>query len=87
MESQVGVVFFDPAGYSKSEIPVQAQLGNSFMAALKDTVVALYPDTLPTRSRECPYLILPTGDGAAIVLWRQAHNGCSSRRSVTRPCG
>lgn len=74
MESQVGVVvFFDLAGYSKSEIPVQAQLGNSFMAALKDTVVALYPDTPPTRSHECPYLILPTGDGAAIVLWRPAH--------------
>lgn len=73
MDSKIGVVvFFDLAGYSQSEIPVQAQLGNAFMTTLRDTVVTLYPDTPPIRSAGCPYLILPTGDGAAVVLWNQA---------------
>lgn len=73
MEPHSGVVvFFDLAGYSRREIPVQEQLGNLFMQALKEAVMELYPDTPPQRSADCPYLILPTGDGAAVILWRQA---------------
>ena len=73
MEPRGGVViFFDLAGYSRQAIPVQEQLGNAFMQALKEAVMDLYPDTTPQRDADCPYLILPTGDGAAVVLWRQA---------------
>lgn len=73
METPVGVVvFFDLAGYSKTEIPRQVQLGSSFMGELADAMAKLYPDHRPERTRQCPYLILPTGDGAAVVLWRQS---------------
>jgi len=73
MDSRVGVVvFFDLVGYSRSDIPAQQQLGQGFMQALRAMLIELYPGMTPQRSADCPYLILPTGDGAAIVLWQAA---------------
>lgn len=73
MAARVGaVVFFDLVGYSHNPAPVMAELGNGFMQAVKDATAALYPGVIPRRHETCPYLILPSGDGAAVILWETA---------------
>jgi hypothetical protein len=73
MASRVGVVVFvDLVGYSQNQTPVMEYLGNAFMQAVGHTVRALYPGVVPERTDTCPYLILPTGDGAAVILWDTA---------------
>lgn len=73
MASRVGVVvFFDLVSYSQHQTPVMAELGNEFMQAVQEVTGALYPGITPQRRESCPYLILPSGDGAAVILWETA---------------
>ena len=73
MEPRIGlVVCFDLPGYARQESLLQEPLGKAFMQALQEAILELYPDTTPERDADCPYLILPTGDGAAVILWRRA---------------
>lgn len=65
------IVFFDLVGYSTGMDPVQEQMGQGFMAALRETLTEVWQKE-PVRDEECPYLILPTGDGAAVIIWDKA---------------
>jgi hypothetical protein len=65
------VVFFDLAGYSKRSDPVQLQVANKFMKVVGDTLAGLW-DQPCTRKMETSYFVLPTGDGAAVILWEGA---------------
>jgi len=65
------VVFFDLTAFSTTTDPEQMRVAQSFMDALKAELAALWQEP-PSRSKESPYLVLPTGDGAATILWDKA---------------
>ncbi len=67
------VVFFDLTGFSISADPIQASIANAFKDVLKDELTRLFQKP-PARDDQSSYLVLPTGDGAAVILWDAASN-------------
>lgn len=65
------VVFFDLVGFSTHTDPKQVKMAQSFMNALRDGLTHLWRSPL-SKEEHSPFRILPTGDGAAIVIWEKA---------------
>ncbi|MBM4046172.1 MAG: hypothetical protein FJ279_13760 [Planctomycetes bacterium] len=65
------IIFFDLAGFSTAADPAQATMAQSFMDALKAELIGMWGSP-PVRSEDSRYLVLPTGDGAAAILWDKA---------------
>ena len=65
------VVFMDMVGYSKLSDPAQRALAAGFMQAVGNVLSELYGQNPAPRPNE-PYHVFTTGDGAGIILWKQA---------------
>jgi len=63
------IVFVDLEGYSKSSDTHQRHLTCDFMNTLRNLLTFAY-DELPVRGNIDNYVILPTGDGAAVIVIR-----------------
>mmetsp|Transcript_32911 Transcript_32911/g.78602 ORF Transcript_32911/g.78602 Transcript_32911/m.78602 type:complete len:674 (-) Transcript_32911:140-2161(-) len=61
------IVFVDLEGYSQHKDMHQRQLTTDFMTTLRNLLAFLY-DELPSRSKIDNFVILPTGDGAAVIV-------------------
>lgn len=69
MKSRTGiVVFFDLAGFSASTDPSQVRVAQAFMDMLRKELKDLWK-AVPSKRTDSPYFVLPTGDGAAVVVW------------------
>ena len=69
MDTRTGtVVFLDLVGFSTTPDPAQLAVAQSFMKALGDELQALWQKA-PARKDITSYLVLPTGDGAAVIIW------------------
>lgn len=66
------IIFFDFESFSKKRDPGQREIAQPFFDQLKNILTGIWKSP-PQRSGEGPYMILPTGDGAAIVLWKAAN--------------
>lgn len=62
------VIFLDLIGFSTAPDPTQLDMAQSFMKALRGELQALWQSP-PTRTDITSYLVLPTGDGAAVIIW------------------
>jgi hypothetical protein len=63
------IVFVDLEGYSKASDLHQKYITRDFMATLRDILTFAY-GSIPNRSKVEDYVILPTGDGAAVCVMR-----------------
>ena len=61
------IVFVDLEGYSQRKDLHQRQLTTDFMTTLRNLLAFAY-DELPSRSKIDNFVILPTGDGAAVIV-------------------
>ena len=72
MTAQTGtVVFFDLVGFSTETDLKQVHMAQGFMNALGEALGQFWQGP-PSKSKDSPYRILPTGDGAAVVIWQCA---------------
>ncbi len=71
------VVFLDLAGFSHEPDPVQVEIANGFRGALQTALQESWGREL-ARGDLSAFLVLPTGDGAAVVLFSAppAHPSC-----------
>ncbi len=67
------VVFFDLVGFSTNSNPAQAEIAQEFMNSVKDALTRLWGSP-PEKNHVNTYNILPTGDGAAVVIWGPARD-------------
>ncbi|MEW6619432.1 MAG: hypothetical protein AB1422_08885 [bacterium] len=65
------ILFVDLAAFSMNWDPVQLSIARSFFEKLKTLLVYLW-GVPPDRSDDSRYCLLPTGDGAVVVLWKKA---------------
>src|SRR5215813_9820749 len=73
MPTKIGtVVFFDLVGFSTHTDPRQVDMAQRFMHALREGLTSLW-ENAPTKAEHSPYRVLPTGDGAAVVVWEGTH--------------
>lgn len=63
------ILFFDLEGYSKTTNLIQRHITRAFMNTLRTLLTFCY-GALPSRTIVSDYVILPTGDGAALVVIR-----------------
>jgi len=71
-EERIGTILFvDLAAFSTNRDPVQLSVARSFFEELKTLLTGLW-GVAPDRSDDSRYCLLPTGDGAAVVLWKKA---------------
>eukprot|EP00581_Thalassiosira_minuscula_P015173 CAMPEP_0183715686 /NCGR_PEP_ID=MMETSP0737-20130205/9818_1 /TAXON_ID=385413 /ORGANISM="Thalassiosira miniscula, Strain CCMP1093" /LENGTH=945 /DNA_ID=CAMNT_0025944809 /DNA_START=10 /DNA_END=2844 /DNA_ORIENTATION=+ len=63
------IVFVDLEGYSKSSDVHQRHLTRDFMSTLRNLLTFAYGE-MPVRGNIKDYVILPTGDGAAVIVIR-----------------
>lgn len=70
------VVFVDLEGYSKTSDMHQKWITRHFMSTLRDVLTDVY-GSAPSRTETDDYVILPTGDGAAICVMRPPHKHSS----------
>jgi hypothetical protein len=63
------ILFMDLAAFSSNMDPVQLDVAKSFFKKLKDLLTDLR-GVPPDRSDVSQCCLLPTGDGAALVLWK-----------------
>ena len=63
------ILFVDLEGYSKTTNLTQRVITRAFMNTLSNLLTFCY-DSLPSRMNVKDYVILPTGDGAAVVVIR-----------------
>ena len=63
------ILFVDLEGYSKTTNLTQRHITRAFMNTLSNLLTFCY-GTLPSRANVNDYVILPTGDGAAVVVIR-----------------
>ena len=61
------IVFVDLEGYSRHKDTQQRQLTEDFMTTLRNLLTFAY-DELPSRTNIDNFVILPTGDGAAVIV-------------------
>lgn len=61
------IVFVDLEGYSKTSDEHQRDITRDFMTTLRNLLTFAYSE-LPSRSKVDDYVILPTGDGAAVCV-------------------
>ncbi|KAL3801221.1 hypothetical protein HJC23_012621 [Cyclotella cryptica] len=63
------IVFVDLEGYSKTSDAHQRYITRDFMTTLRNLLAFAYNE-LPSRSKVDDYVILPTGDGAAVCVMK-----------------
>lgn len=68
------IVFFDLAGFSTNSNPAQLKIAKSFFAELKRLTSAVKSG----RQVASKNSILPTGDGAAIIIWKAKSDNIKS---------
>ena len=66
-ELHATIVFLDLEGYSKSSDVHQRRLTSDFMSTLRNLLSFAY-GYIPSRENIDNYVILPTGDGAAVIV-------------------
>lgn len=71
------IVFVDLEGYSKQDDLHQKHITSDFMTTLRDLLTFAYR-SVPDRSQIDDYVILPTGDGAAVCVMRPPRCTCDS---------
>lgn len=71
------IVFVDLEGYSKQDDLHQKVITSDFMTNLRDLLTFAY-GSVPDRSKIDDYVILPTGDGAAVCVMRPPRRTCDS---------
>ncbi|MBI4825209.1 MAG: adenylate/guanylate cyclase domain-containing protein [Nitrospirae bacterium] len=72
------ILFFDLAGFSTNSNPTQVKIAESFFAEVKrltSTVKSGRPDA-------GKYSVLPTGDGAAIIIWKGKSDAIKSEHAA-----
>lgn len=62
------ILFLDLEGYSKSSDIHQRQVTSDFMTTLRNLLIFIYNGIIPERGNIDNYVILPTGDGAAVIV-------------------
>ena len=62
------ILFLDLEGYSKSSDIHQRQITSDFMTTLRNLLIFIYNGIIPERGNIDNYVILPTGDGAAVIV-------------------
>ncbi len=71
MNSRSGtIVFFDLAGFSVESDPAQSELAQEFLDVIRDLISEVFQENL-SRGAHDNSLILPTGDGAAVIIWNK----------------
>lgn len=67
------IVFVDLEGYSKTSDMHQKYITKDFMSTLRELLTVAY-GSVPDRSKVDDYVILPTGDGAAVCVMQPPQN-------------
>jgi len=80
-ESTGTILFMDLAAFSSNRDPIQLAIAKSFYKELESLLKSLWR-VLPDRTDVSRYCLLPTGDGAAIVLWKGPNASWSREHSA-----